>query len=132
MKTTTQTPPKANGNATKPTDTKEGIKVAATTLNVEKRENETKPISELIDRIRKKNKLVNDLQTTATRREALALLASGERGEKLTITVGVEDSHRGELVFTNPDVLDYIISMLIEKSKEVETDIVNQIRELEK
>ncbi len=109
-------------------DTLNGVKSAETTLNVV---NEPKQVGDLIEAIRQKAKLVSDLQNTIERRQKLQKLYSEQ---KIKITVKpIEYSNRGEdLEFFNENIIDYIVSMLIDKSKEVESDIEAKLFELEK
>lgn len=109
-------------------DTLNGAKTADTTLNVV---NEPKQVGELIEQIRQKAKLVSDLQNTVERRQKLQKLYSEQ---KIKIAVKpIEYSNRGEdLEFFNENIIDYIVKMLVEKSKEVENDIAAKLFELEK
>lgn len=109
-------------------DTVSGAETATTTLKVEK---EPKQVSEIIEAIRKKAKLVSDLQTTIDRRQQLQKLYSEE---KLKITIKPIDytGRREDLEFFNENIIDYIVKMLVEKSKEVENEIALQLFELEK
>jgi hypothetical protein len=109
-------------------DTKKGAEVAATTLKVE---NEPKQVGDLIEQIRHKAKLVSDLQATIDRRQQLQKLYSED---KIKIAIKPIDytGRRDDLEFFNENIIDYIVKNLIEKSKEVESDIAAKLFELEK
>lgn len=120
--------------ANNPQDTQKGSQTADVILKAEpKDENriaETKSIGDIIEAIRQKNKLVNDLNNTIERQNLLQQLYSDK---KLKITVEpIEYNSRTEVEFTNETIVDYIVSMLIVKSKEVVLDIENQLKQLEK
>jgi small-conductance mechanosensitive channel len=109
-------------------DTLNGAKTADTTLNVV---NEPKQVCELIEQIRQKAKLVSDLQNTIDRRQQLQKLYSED---KIKISIKPIDytGRRDDLEFFNENIIDYIVKMLVEKSKEVENDIAAKLFELEK
>lgn len=109
-------------------DTLNGAKTADTTLNVV---NEPKQVGELIEQIRQKAKLVSDLQNTVERRQQLQKLYSED---KIKISIKPIDytGRRDDLEFFNENIIDYIVKMLVEKSKEVENDIAAKLFELEK
>lgn len=109
-------------------DTLNGAKTADTTLNVV---NEPKQVGELIEQIRQKAKLVSDLQNTIDRRQQLQKLYSED---KIKISIKPIDytGRRDDLEFFNENIIDYIVKMLVEKSKEVENDIAAKLFELEK
>lgn len=115
-----------NGKAV---DTKKGAKAAEEVLKAEPRTGETKSIGDVMEAIRNKAKLVNDLQTTIDRRNQLQQLYSEG---KLCIAIQKGDSRRDELSFYNENIVDFIVKGLIEKSKDVEADITANLIALEK
>jgi hypothetical protein len=130
MKTDVKTnPANATNGVAKQADTPNGAKVSAQVLKAEKRTGETKTIGDVMEAIRNKAKLVSDLQNTIDRRNQLQQLYSEG---KLRITILKADSHRDELSFNNENIVDYIVKGLVEKSKEVESDITAKLIELEK
>jgi hypothetical protein len=117
---------KING---KENDTQKGATVAENVLKAEPRTGETKSIADVMDAIRSKAKLVTDLQSTIDRRTQLQQLYSEG---KLKIAVQKGEYGRDELTFQNENIVDFIVKSLVEKSKEVESDITAQLIALEK